>query len=232
MAIIARYYDPNASKPAFEPAAEGTHAGSIVDIQDLGMVWNKVYDKFEPQIRIIIELAATNSFGKHILVSKKVTLSLHPRANLPKIIKAVTGITPTADIDVEATLILSTVWVMIEHAPNHDDPTRPYQHVTQLWKGDGSYSPSGTYRPWKNGFFPIGRSVDGKTEKSAKPFLQLYDAEGSELTRLWDEPDITNARGAAIIKCQYREADDGTIKVRKDSVVDITAEEIGKGGQQ
>lgn len=217
MPIIAKYFDPNASRAAFEPAPEGVHSGVIVDVQDLGMLFNERFNKFEHKIRVVAELAARNSFGKPILVSMRRTLSLHPRSQLAKDIKAITGVTPANDIDVEAALILNTVFVMITHAPNAEDPSRPYQHVTQIWKGDGSYTPSGTYQPWREGEFAVGRAVQASTDKG-KAYLQLYDAEGSELTRLWETEDIRAATGASVITCQYRDGDDGTIRVRKDTV--------------
>lgn len=218
MPIIAKYFDPNSSgKPAFEPASEGIHDGSIVDVQDLGLLHNKLYDKLERKIRIVVELAATNSFGKHILVSMRRTLSLHPRSLLSKDIKAITGVTPSTDLDIEAALLLCSVKVLIAHAPNAEDASRPYQHVIQIWKGDGSYSPSGTYQPWRDGSFPIGRAISSLTEKG-KAYLQLYDADGNELAKIWDAPDMEAAKGAEVIRCQFRDSDDGTIRIRKDSV--------------
>ena len=218
--VMARMYDPN-TQPKYELAKEGEHDGVIVDLQDLGMVENRTYGKMEHKIKVVVELAQRNSKGRPIYASYRRTNSLHPKAQLPKDIRRITGITPTSDLNLDEVLLGRSVKVLIAHKVI-DNQT--YQRVEEIWKGDGSYEASGEYRPWETATFDISRTSKGESG-SGKPYLNVFDGDGSVLTVLWNVADMMVAASSPQITCSFREKGDGTIKIKEGSVRAVGATE-------
>lgn len=119
MGIIAR-------KPASysDTIAEGSHTGTLAAVHDEGLKPN-MFQKDEngqPKLRHQISLEWTLEDGARIREWQ--TLSLHDKANLTKVVKALTGRIPNEDFEVTA-LVGLKCRLEIEHRPGRDNKLWP-----------------------------------------------------------------------------------------------------------
>ena len=140
MALIAR------GGGDFKPAPEGLHEAVCVDVVDKGVKENS-FGGSAHKISIVWEINSLMDDGRNFTVSNWYTLSLHPKANLHKVLKAWRGKPFTPEelngFDLEK-VIGAPCRVVVEHSEKEG---RTYANVTTVMKADRNniMKPSGNY---------------------------------------------------------------------------------------
>jgi hypothetical protein len=115
----------------FEIVDEGEANAVLAAVQDLGDVTGQFGTR--PKVRLTWITDQVASDGREKIVMQSVTNSLHEKATLTKIVKAMTGHTPSDDeeFDLE-TLIGRQQRLVIEHAEGSEG--RTFANVTMVLK--------------------------------------------------------------------------------------------------
>lgn len=80
----------NIPQAVYPPHPAGRHTGTIVRVEDKGMVLNKMFNKEEHKIAVFVETdGIARDDGQPWLIQKWFTLSNNPKANLRKFREAV-----------------------------------------------------------------------------------------------------------------------------------------------
>lgn len=117
----------------YELPGEGEHCAVLCDIVDLGEV-DTAYGK-KDKLRFIWLVDQRDSTGKQIQVAYSYTKSLHEKASLRKVIKAILGRDPGDTFDVE-TLLGTNVRLVIEHVSQDERTFAGIAAILRPRKGD------------------------------------------------------------------------------------------------
>jgi hypothetical protein len=119
----------------YEIPGEGEHRAVLCDIVDLGEV-DTAYGK-KDKIRFIWLVDQRDSAGKQLQVAYSYTKSLHEKASLRKVIKAILGRDPGDTFDVE-TLLGTNVRLVIEHVSQDERTFAGIAAILKPRKGDSA----------------------------------------------------------------------------------------------
>jgi hypothetical protein len=104
-------------RKSFEPAPDGEHLVTCVDVVDLGMQTGKYGEK--RRLKLVFVVDEQDSEGEAIRVTDFVTASIHRTAKLTPYVKALTGKAPGRSFNTE-TLIGCSCAVTTEQRTNED----------------------------------------------------------------------------------------------------------------
>jgi hypothetical protein len=103
MPIIARFKGGNHGKLSL---AEGEYVATLTEVEDIGLQPNpfETDKNGNPLLReqVILTFSVEDENGQRHPIKSWFTLSLNPKANLFKVVKALTGTAPDEDIDLNS----------------------------------------------------------------------------------------------------------------------------------
>ena len=89
-------------KKQFQQASDGLHAGVLADVEDLGVQINPFDGEQKHKVRLIYLVDELDSeTGQPLQISQFCTLSLHEKAILYQVFKALTGSYPVEDQEID-----------------------------------------------------------------------------------------------------------------------------------
>jgi hypothetical protein len=182
-----------ATQKQFERADEGEHLAVLADVIDLGEVDTK-YGR-NHMVRFVWLVEQRDKEGKQISVTRSYTRSLHEKASLRKVIKAIHGRDPGNSFDLE-TLLGTNMRLVIEHREYEDRVIAFIAVMLKPRKGDTTLTvPSDFVRAINRKSVGNKTAVDRNVHKDSQriPSVKGRTNGGTAKT---DSPNIHGVDGA------------------------------------
>lgn len=119
----------------FELPKEGTVQAVLAEVRDLGLL-PQTYNGVTKTVHKVLfryQLAELDSEDQPKRIYERFSLSLHEKSGLRKRIKQIFGKEPPSTLDLE-TLIGVNMSLVVVHAENKKDPSRPFANIAAVLK--------------------------------------------------------------------------------------------------